>query len=77
MTNATNPQAEIKIEIISGEGTGDGHTHLWTASLHVPSIRRRLTKERCRGDRWAFCRVNGLRVDDDDIGDAILMAQGR
>lgn len=65
----------VRIEIVSGEGTSEGTGELWTASINVPSIRGRLTRERHGGERWAYCRVNGARVSDNDIGDAILDAQ--
>ena len=42
-----------KIYIISGEGTGEGRGVIYTGKRTALAITRRLTKERCGGDRWA------------------------
>lgn len=68
---------QVKIEIVSGEGAGQGTAVPWRASLNAPAIRRRLTRERRGGERWAHCRVDGVRVEDSEIGAAILDAQER
>jgi hypothetical protein len=54
----------MEITIISGEGTGEGHVERMSSGACAREIRARLTKERCGGDRWAFVRVDGERVDD-------------
>lgn len=47
--------------ITSGEGAGEGTTE--TASLTEIGLKRRLTKERCGGDRWAFATdAEGYRL---------------
>lgn len=48
--------------IVSGEGTGEGT--ITTATLTVVGLKRRLTQERCGGDRWAFARdADGDRLE--------------
>lgn len=47
--------------IISGEGAGEGRIE--TVTLTVLGLKRRLAKERCGGDRWAFaCDADGDRL---------------
>ncbi len=47
--------------IYSGEGCGEGRPE--TVTMTVIGLKRRLTKERCGGDRWAFARdENGERL---------------
>lgn len=48
--------------IISGEGTGDGSIE--TVRMTERGLKRRLTQERCGGDRWAFaCDADGDRLE--------------
>lgn len=48
--------------IYSGEGCGEGTAE--KVYLTVIGLKRRLTKERCGGDRWAFVRdFDGRKVD--------------
>lgn len=54
-------EAATKIEIVSGEGMGEGTTKLYTGKRTERAIKSRLTKERCNGDRWAFVRFDGRR----------------
>jgi hypothetical protein len=56
----TTPRQTYKIT--SGEGTGQGTTEIVvTTDL---GIKRRLAKERCGGDRWAFvCDEDDNRLD--------------
>lgn len=51
-----------KIEIVSGEGTGPGTTELFTGRRTLLAISRRLARERCKGDRWAYALVDGQRL---------------
>jgi hypothetical protein len=60
-----------KIEIISGEGTGEGTVETYGGKHTIKALAARLGKERCKGDRWAFCRIDGQRVADRDLIDAL------
>jgi hypothetical protein len=53
-----------EIEIVSGEGE-QGTVEDYEGKRTIRAIKARLTKERCGGDRWAFVRVNGQRIDLD------------
>jgi hypothetical protein len=59
------------IEIINGEGTGEGTVEEYTGVQTARAIRARLTRERCGGDRWAFARIDGQRAEDGVIDDAL------
>jgi hypothetical protein len=59
------------IEIISGEGTGEGTVEDYDGEQTAEALIERLTEERCNGDRWAFCRIDGERVEDCDIEGAL------
>jgi hypothetical protein len=48
--------AASKIEIVSGEGAGVGTVEQTTIKTLL-GIKRRLTAERCGGDRWAHAIV--------------------
>ena len=52
------------IEIVSGEGSGTGTSETYAGKRTVRAIRSRLTRERCKGDRWAFAEVDGQRCDE-------------
>lgn len=41
-----------QIQIISGEGE-NGTAEIYTGKRTMLAIKRRLTKERCKGQRWA------------------------
>jgi hypothetical protein len=57
------------IQIVSGEGVGEGVIETYSGARTLRALRTRLTKERRGGDRWAFVKVDGERVDDlDTIG---------
>ena len=51
-----------EIEIVSGEGT-EGTVEEYTGKLTARAIKMKLTKERCNGDRWAFVKIDGERID--------------
>ena len=55
-------QAE-EIEIVSGEGDGEGTRETFTGRKTERALRMRLNKERCGGDRWAFVIFDGERYD--------------
>lgn len=57
-------QTAQKIEIVSGEGTM-GTVEEYNGKRTVKAIKARLTKERCNGDRWAYLKADGQRVDLD------------
>ncbi len=56
-------KAEMKIWIVSGEGE-IGSAELYTGKLTLRALRMRLTRERCHGDRWAYIKVGGQRVNE-------------
>jgi hypothetical protein len=60
-----------KIEIISGEGTGEGTVENYDGEQTTGDLLERLSEERCGGDRWAFCRIDGERCMDEAIGDLL------
>ena len=60
LINATN------ISIISGEGEV-GTTDKYTGKRSLLAIKRRLTKERCHGDRWATAVVYSHSNDYGDV----------
>ena len=45
-----------KIRIVSGEGE-NGTIEIYTGKYTQRAIKVRLTKERCKGDRWARAEV--------------------
>jgi hypothetical protein len=53
-----------EIEIVSGEGE-NGTVEDYEGKRTIRAIKMRLTKERCEGDRWAYVRVDGERIDLD------------
>ena len=56
----------MKIEIVSGEGE-QGTVVQYTGKQSSRAIKSRITRERCNGDRWAFCKIDGRVTDYDDI----------
>jgi len=59
MSTKTPKQTYI---IISGEGEGQGTTE--AVRMTERGLKRRLTQERCGGDRWAFaCDADGDRLE--------------
>ena len=54
------------IQIISGEGEV-GTTDKYTGKRSLLAIKRRLTKERCHGDRWAKAVVYSHSNDYGDV----------
>jgi hypothetical protein len=55
------------IEIVSGEGAGPGHVAPYAGKATARSVLARLVKERDGGDRWAFARIGGERIEDRDL----------
>ena len=51
-----------EITLVSGEGA-EGTCEPYLGSRSISAMKRRLTKERQGGDRWAFYRVDGRRLD--------------
>ncbi|KKN30585.1 hypothetical protein LCGC14_0832490 [marine sediment metagenome] len=52
------------VQIVSGEGAGEGRIEPHTGRATARAIRARLTRERCNGDRWAHVVIDGERVYD-------------
>jgi len=52
-----------KIEIVSGEGDGEGTAQLHTGVPSVRAVRAAIKREQCNGDRWAYARVDGQRIE--------------
>ena len=59
MTHFENAIARkgAKIEIVSGEGVGQGTAKTFTGRRTMRAIMMAIRKEECGGDRWAFARV--------------------
>ena len=57
---------QMKIEIVSGEGE-QGRLVKYEGRQSLNSIRNALKVERCDGDRWAFCVIEGEKVSDQEI----------
>ena len=57
-------QTAQKIEIVSGEGE-TGTVEKYNGKRTIKAIKSRLTKERCNGDRWAYLKIDGQRMDLD------------
>ena len=55
------------IEIVSGEGEGEGTIELYDGKRTARALLSRLNGERCNGDRWAFAKFDGLRVEEVEI----------
>lgn len=66
-----------KIEIVSGEGAGEGHIEPHTGKPTARAVLARLAKERCGGDRWAWARIDGERVEDHALEQALLAPRPR
>lgn len=66
-----NPSNTPEIEIVSGEGAGEGHIEPHIGAATARSVLARLVKERCSGDRWSFARIDGQRVSDADLEDVL------
>ena len=60
----------MKIEIVSGEGES-GTVELFAGKHTVKAIRARLTRERCGDDRWAYVRIDGRYIADENLVEAI------
>ena len=46
-----------RIAIVSGEGEGPGIAELFTGKRSRLAIKRRIIKETCEGDRWAYAVI--------------------
>lgn len=55
------------VQIVSGEGTGEGTVETYNGKLTCRAIRARLTRERAGGDRWAYVKVDGERVSESEL----------
>ena len=54
-----------RIEIVSGEGDGAGTAEVYTGKRpSIRSLRTRLNRERCNGDRWARVDIDGQPCDE-------------
>ena len=53
------------IEIVSGEGAGEGCEELYDGEPTCTALREKLEEERCGGDRWAFARPVGTNMHED------------
>lgn len=62
------------IEIVSGEGAGEGTRETYTGKRTARAINARLRKERCNGDRWAFVLLDGIKYSK--VLDASLAIRG-
>jgi hypothetical protein len=53
-----------RIEIVSGEGDDNEMIEEYTGMVSVSILRSVLDGERCEGERWAYLRIDGERIDD-------------
>ena len=53
------------IEIVSCEGDGPGTSEVYQGKRpSIRSLRARLNRERCGGDRWARVEIDGQQCDE-------------
>jgi hypothetical protein len=52
------------VEIVSGEGDGEGAVEDYDGEPTAAALRERLEDERCDGDRWAFARPAGEAMSE-------------
>lgn len=57
--------------IVSGEGEGEGSVTYLEGPIDVTAILRALAVERSGGNRWAYLRLDGQRIDDEHIAYAL------
>jgi hypothetical protein len=69
MTNQEFINRNGPIRIISGEGTGPGQIKVFLGVRTVRAIKCALTRERCKGDRWARAEIY---VGENDYGDIYM-----
>jgi hypothetical protein len=60
LTDSTLESAP-SIQIVSGEGEV-GTVEPYTGRRTVRALKARLTRERCKGDRWAYAQIDGYEV---------------
>lgn len=53
------------VEIVSGEGSGDGTIEPYEGEETSAALRERLEEERADGDRWAFARPAGSTTHEE------------
>jgi hypothetical protein len=53
------------VEIVSGEGAGEGAIELYEGEETAAALRERLEDERAGGDRWAFARPAGSTAHEE------------
>ncbi len=54
-----------EIKIVSGEGE-TGTVEIYTGKKTIKAIKTRLTKEKCKGDRWAYALLDGRKFDGEN-----------
>lgn len=60
-------QSPSIIEIVSGEGEGEGVIEAYDGKRTAKALLSRLAGERLNGERWAFAKFDGVRADETDI----------
>jgi hypothetical protein len=61
LLNDSTLERAPSIQIVSGEGDL-GTVEEYTGKRTVRALKARLTRERCKGDRWAFAQIAGYEV---------------
>lgn len=56
---------ETGVEIVSGEGDGEGTVEEYDGEETAAALRERLEDERSNGDRWAFARPAGSTIREE------------
>jgi hypothetical protein len=64
-------EGACEIEIVSGEGTGEGTVEEYDGEQTHLAVLDRLTTERCNGDRWAFAVIDGERCNGEHGDDRV------
>ena len=62
LDNSITLEPDDQIEIVSGEGE-NGTREEYDGSMTIRALKSRLVRERCSGDRWAYCEINGQRFE--------------
>jgi hypothetical protein len=68
-------KTDNEITIISGEGEGPGTVEYFHGRRTLAAIKRRLTKERCGGDRWARATIFSHKAAGESVYIDILSGE--
>lgn len=63
--NGTVIDWDCGVEIVSGEGDGEGTIEQYDGKRTAAALRKRIESERCGGDRYAFSRPTGSLMHEE------------